>query len=166
MVAIILKALLWLAPHLGPQTATEYAKIIAFEARWYRVHPALVLAIGDGESKWRNGKVSTTNDYGLLQIHVNRRGSDRFYGREKELFDPRTNIREAFRILDMWRTFHNKWCKKAKLKHPYWAHYKWGRRVKSVAHTRKTKRLYDQLVRKFWPPVVATKGGVGVLAVR
>lgn len=163
MTAIILKALLWLAPHLGPQTATEYAEIIAFEARWYRVHPALVLAIGDGESKWRNGKVSATNDYGLLQIHVSVRGSARFHGREKELFDPRTNIREAFRILDMWRTFHNRWCKKG---HPYWAHYKWGRRIKNVVHTRKTKKLFNRLVRKFWPAAVATKGGIRVLAAR
>lgn len=148
MTAIIVKALLWLAPHLEPQTATEYAKIIAFEAEWYRVHPALVLAIGHGESRWRNGKVSQTNDYGLLQIHVSVRGSNRFYGREKLLFDPRINIREAFRILDMWRTYHKRWCRRA---HPFWAHYKWGRRVKNLEHTVETGKLYHRLLQKFWP---------------
>lgn len=149
---IIVTALLWLVPHVGPETAKQYADIIAFEARWYRVHPALVLAIGHGETRWRNYKRSRTNDYGLLQIHVSARGSNRFYGRERELFDPRVNIRESFRILDMWRVYHNKWCKGD---HPYWAHYKWGRRVKSVKHTVKTRKLFKLLVRKFWPRKVA-----------
>lgn len=143
----ILVALLWLAPQLKPATAKHYAEIIDFEAKWYRVHPALVLAIGYGETRWNNFFVSKTNDWGLMQIHVNSRGSNRFYGREYLLFNPRVNIREAFRILDMWRVYHNKWCKGD---HPYWAHYKWGRRVKSVKHTFKTRRLYKKLLRKFW----------------
>lgn len=153
-VKIILAALLWLAPHLGQKEAAQYADIIAFEARWYRVHPALVLAIGFHETKWRNYKVSKTNDWGLLQIHVSRVGSNRFYGRERELFDPRVNIREGFRILDMWRNYHDRWCKKD---HPYWAHYKWGRRVKSIKHIHKTRRLYRLLVRTFWPKKVAQR---------
>jgi len=157
---IIATALLWLAPHLGQQKANHYAGIIEFESRWYKVHPALVLAIGHFESRWRNHKISPTNDYGLLQIHVNRRGSHRFYGREKELFDPRVNIREAFRILDMWRTYHNRWCKAA---HPYWAHYKWGRRVLGTKHTHKTRRLYRLLVQKFWPKGHPQKGGLACL---
>jgi hypothetical protein len=157
---IIALALLWLAPHLGPTTAKKYADIIAFEARWYGVHPALVLAIGQGESKWRNHRRSVTNDYGLLQIHVSKT-CPRFQGREKELYDPRVNIRESFRILDMWRTYHNRWCgkKKGRIPHPYWAHYKWGKHVKSIKHTHKTQRLFDQLVHKFWPRKVAAGGG-------
>lgn len=160
---IIATALLWLAPHLGAKKANTYADIIAFESQWYRVHPFLVLAIGKFETNWRNGHRSRTNDYGLLQIHVSKRGSPRFYGRETELFKPRVNIREAFRILDMWRTYHRKWCKKP---HPYWAHYKWGRRIKSVKHTHKTQKLFDQLVRKFWPRKVAQKGVIDVRGTR
>jgi soluble lytic murein transglycosylase-like protein len=144
----ILAAILWMAPHVGEQQGKSYADIIAFEARRYRVHPALVIAIGYGESRWRNGEVSKTNDYGLLQIHVNSRGSNRFYGREKELLEPRVNIREGFRILDMWRNHHNRWC--GDKPHPWWAHYKYGRIVKSIKHTHKTQRLFDKLVKRFW----------------
>lgn len=150
MVKAILAAILWLVPHVGESTAKRYAEIIAFEARWYNVHPALMLAIGYGETRWTNHRVSKTNDWGLVQIHVNTRNSNRFFGREWELFLPRVNIREGFRILDMWRTHHDKWCKHAKLKHPFWAHYKWGRMVKGIKHTHKTQRLFDLLVKRFW----------------
>lgn len=143
----IVAAILWLVPHLGHVKAAEYAKLIVFESRWYRVDPFDVLSIIQVESRWNTKKKSVTNDYGLMQVHVARRGSSRFLGRTRELLDPATNIREGTRILDMWLRYHEKYCKPGS--HDPIAHYKWGKVVKNDEHARRVRKLKVFLVKKF-----------------
>lgn len=149
--AYILAAILWLAPHQSHTAVKRYADLIAFEAKWYKVDPLLVVALIHIESNWHPRKKSVTNDYGLLQVHVARRGSATFLGREKDLYEPRTNIREGVRILAMWKNYHEKHCPG---EHPYWAHFKWGKRVKHIDHAIKVRELYTALVHRFRKPSV------------
>lgn len=144
----VIAAVMWLAPAQSHKATRTYADLISFEAMWYNVDPLLIVSIIQVESGFKSDKKSKTNDYGLMQVHVARRGSGNFYGREKLLFDPRVNIREGTRILAMWRSYHNCWCKGD---HPYWAHYKWGKKVKDTRHAFKVKAIYTTLVRKFRP---------------
>jgi hypothetical protein len=153
MMYLVISALMILAPHQGHFKIREYSDLIAFESKWYGIHPLLVTSIIEIESKWKSRKHSTTNDFGLMQVHVARRGSARFLGREKELYDPRINIREGTRILAMWRDYHNRWCKDSS--HPFWAHYKWGRKVGEISHALKVKRLFETLKSRLQPKLVA-----------
>lgn len=154
----LIAAIMWLTPTQSHVKIQKYADLIAFESRWYNMDPLRVLAIIQIESGWRARKKSVTNDYGLMQVHVARRGSSNFYGREKELYDPRTNIREGVRILAMWKQYHKKYCKGA---HPFVAHYKWGKYVKNTEHAERVEALRAQLERKFRkpPPALLTMKG-------
>lgn len=145
---LIVSAIVWLAPAQPHETVKTYADLIRFEARWYDVDPMLVVAIIQVESGWNARKRSKTNDYGLMQVHVARRGSSNFWRREKELYDPRTNIREGTRLLAMWKRYHETWCKGD---HPHWAHYKWGKKVGEISHALKVLKLRNFLARKFRP---------------
>jgi soluble lytic murein transglycosylase-like protein len=148
MIHYIASAIVWLSSFHSPEIVKKYADLIAFEAKWYKVHPFLVVSIIHIESKWKKNKKSITNDYGLMQVHVARNGSERFLGREKELFDPRTNIREGVRILAMWRKYHKTYCKDSS--HPFWAHYKWGKKVKEdISHALKVEAIFHILLNRF-----------------
>jgi len=144
----LVAAVMWLAPAQSHKVTKTYADLIAFEAMWYDIDPLLIVSIIQIESGFKPNKKSPTNDYGLMQVHVARRGSGNFYGRERLLFDPRVNIREGTRILAMWRNYHNRWCKGD---HPWWAHYKWGKKVRGIKHALKVKALHKILVRRFRP---------------
>jgi hypothetical protein len=140
---LVVASLAWLSPATPAKVVQTYADLIAFEAHWYNIDPLIVVSIIHIESGWKPRKKSVTNDYGLMQVHVARRGSSNFYGREKELYDPRTNIREGTRLLAMWKYYHNHWCKGD---HPYWAHYKYGKRITGpITHALKVKALRDAL---------------------
>lgn len=145
----IVAAIMWLAPTLGHVTAAQYAKFVVFEAKWYRIDVFDVLAYTTIESRWKKKLKSPTNDYGLMQVHVAKRGSSRFYGRATELYDPQTNIREGIRIMDMWKRYHERVCPKGS--HSYLAHMKWGKKVKSLDHSEKVLTLRATLVRRFAP---------------
>lgn len=149
MLYMLAAAIMWLAPAQPHANVKKYVDLITFESKWYRVDPLLIVSIIQVESGWRTRKRSVTNDYGLMQVHVARRGSSNFYGRENELFDPRTNIREGTRLLAMWKAYHTRWCKGD---HPYWSHYKWGKKVKHIDHALKVKALRGQLARQFKSP--------------
>jgi hypothetical protein len=142
----IILAITFLMPGLSQPIAKKYADLIVFEARWYKIKPKLVVSLIDVESKWSRLKKSVTNDYGLMQVHVSKRGSETFYGRESELYDPRTNIREGVRILAMWKHYHETKCKGD---HPFWAHYKWGKKVGEISHAVKVQKLLDLLESMF-----------------
>lgn len=144
----LVSAIMWLAPWLPPERVKLYADLIHFEARWYKVDPLLVVSVIQIESGWRPDKRSVTSDYGLMQVHVAVRGSSNFLRRERELLDPRVNVREGTRILAMWREYHTRWCHGP---HAFWAHYKWGKKVKHDEHAQKVKTLLDLLRRKFRP---------------
>ena len=148
--AVIAAAILSLAPHVGRKTSSSHARHIHRAAVRYDVHPLLMVAIAHIETsrKWNPRLVSRTTDYGLMQVHVAVRGSARFLGRELQLFDPAINFREGARILRMWKNYHDRTCTTP---HPYWAHYKWGFRVKNIDHALKVLRLYRQLKDRFQP---------------
>lgn len=158
MLYIIMSAIMWLSPMQGHVRGAKYADLIEFESRWYGMNPFRVMSLIQLESGWKPRKKSVTNDYGLMQVHVARRGSSNFYGREKELYDPRTNIREGVRILAMWYQYHKKYCKES---HPFVAHYKWGKYVKNTEHADRVEALRTQLERKFHktPPALLTMKG-------
>jgi len=134
-----------LAPWLKPETVKKYADLVAFESRWYSLDSVTVMAYITIESGWGADKVSKTNDYGLGQVHVGKH-SPRFLGKEKELLDPRTNIRETCRILAMWKRFHGRWCKAG---HPWIAHVKWGRRIPTkkgaLSHAGRVQVVHDKI---------------------
>lgn len=149
-VSVIRDAIKSVAPrYLSKTTAGRYAKIIDRVARRRNIHPFLFVAFIHVETarRWDPRTHSKTNDYGLMQVHVAERGSARFLGREEELFNPATNIREWGRLADMWRSYHNRTCDQES--HPWWAHLKWGFRVKDSEHADKVKSLYVRLLRKF-----------------
>lgn len=154
MMHLVISAIMMLAPQLGHSKIKEYSDLIVFEAGWYGVHPLLVVSFAHNESRWNPRKKSVTNDYGLMQVHVARRGSARFLGREKELYKPRINIREGVRILAMWKGYHERWCKGD---HPYWAHQKWGKKVKDDRRDSKVTRMFEHLKDRFEPKVVAER---------
>ena len=131
-------------------------RIIKTEAARKDVDPLLVVSFIHVETarSWNKRTKSKTNDYGLTQVHVAARGSARFLGREEELFVPRTNIREWVRLADMWRAY----CKReGHTDHQWWAHLKWGYKVKNPHHTMKVTKLYEFLIKKFRPEVFANR---------
>jgi hypothetical protein len=134
-----------LAPRLPRATARRYARIIDQEAARRDIPGLLVVAFIHVETgrKWNPRLVSPTDDYGLTQVHVAARGSETFLGREEQLFDPRTNIREWCRLAAMWRDYHARTCIPGK--HRWWAHLAWGYRVKDTTHAEKVLRLYRWL---------------------
>jgi len=170
---VVRDAILRLAPRyqVGPRLAKQYARIVQQEARRRKVDPLLVVSFIQVETarKWNPRLKSPTNDFGLTQVHVAVNGSARFLGREEELYDPRTNVREWVRLAAMWRAYHQRecevhaeicysgpegpWgCNKMRIagsRHPWWAHLKWGYRVKNTEHAQKVTGVYRWLLQQF-----------------
>lgn len=142
---LLITTILYLTNEPTSEAIQHYADLIHYEANWYQIDPLLVIAIIHVESGWNSTKRSITNDYGLMQVHVARRGSSNFHGREKELLIPRNNIREGVRILAMWKRYHEKWCTTTKTPHTFWNHYKWGYRVKDTKWADKVTALHQRL---------------------
>ena len=144
-----------LAPQVNEATARRYARIIRREASKKAIDPFLVVAFIEVESSWNPRAKSPTNDYGLGQLHVAVNGSARFLGREEELFDPQTNIREWCRLADMWRSYHNRM--KAKYApspepHPWFSHLAWGYKVKNTEHADRVGVIYKRLKTRHLTP--------------
>jgi hypothetical protein len=135
-----------LAPRRVP--AKRYARIIHREARRRDIDPFLIVAFIHIESTWNPRAKSPTTDYGLTQVHVAVNGSATFLGREEALYDPATNIREWGRLAVMWRNYHERTCKDD---HPWWAHLKFGYRVKNTEHADRVNVLYKSLRLRFAP---------------
>jgi hypothetical protein len=136
-----------LAPRRVP--AKRYARIIHREARRRNIDPFLIVAFIHIESTWNSQAKSSTDDFGLTQVHVAVNGSATFLGREEALYDPATNIREWGRLAVMWRNYHERTCKDDD--HPFYSHLKWGRRVKDTEHADRVSVLYKNLRRRFTP---------------
>jgi len=146
----IKQAIIQLAPRHVQPLARQYACIIRQEASRRNVDSFLVVAFIHVETAkhWNPRLRSKTNDFGLTQVHVAPRGSADFLGREGELYDPRTNIREWARLAAMWRAYHVRTCKVGG--HLWWAHLKYGYRVKpDLSHSLKVLRLLRRLHERF-----------------
>jgi len=135
-----------LAPGLPRVVARKYAKIIDRETSKKLIDPLLLVAFIHSESNWRKRLRSFTNDYGLAQVHVAERGSATFLGRETELYDPSTNIKEWCRLASMWRNYHYRTCNKD---HNWWSHLKWGYLIKESKTSGNIERIYDLLKKKY-----------------
>jgi len=158
--ALLALAIVSIAPHVPQRTARSYARIIEQESAFRDIAATWLAAHVWVESRYKPDHISRTNDHGLGQVHVAVNGSARFLGREWLLQVPRVNLRETVRIADMWRSYHNRECGEPwaeepwanprpsrgwpawlypggmfePSRHSYWAHMKWGRRVKGTAH--------------------------------
>jgi soluble lytic murein transglycosylase-like protein len=166
----IAAAILSLAPGVPHARVTEIAEAIAREARWYDVDPLLVVSIASVESGFNARKHSKTNDHGIMQVHVAPRGSARFLGREAELYDVRTNVREGVRLLKMWQRYHERECevwanvgwddralgapkaemghthmRVAESSHDYLSHYKWGKTPRGESWAEKVRGVHRWL---------------------
>jgi hypothetical protein len=137
-----------LAPHLSRVVAKKYSKIINRETSKKLIDPLLLIAFIHSESNWRKRLRSFTNDYGLTQVHVAERGSATFLGRETELYDPNTNIKEWCRLAAMWRNYHARTCK---ISHHWWSHLKWGYLIKKSKTSGNIERIYELLQKKYQP---------------
>lgn len=142
-------AILWLAPHLTVETAGFYAGVIGRAGMKHRVDPLLIASIIHIETAgtWDHHARSKTRDYGLMQVHVSATTNPHLLGREDELFAPKTAIAYGVASLSMWRAYHRRACGRAG--HPFWAHYKWGYRVKHIEHATRVLLLLRRLQEKF-----------------
>lgn len=170
---VVRDAIRHLAPHVGPRLVRHYTRIITREAKRRSIESLLVVAFIQTETRWDEAFRSATNDWGLCQIHVAARGSQTFLGRERELLDPQTNVREWCRLAVMWRAYHQRECQGQlemapgrfgwlvlRPQHPWWAHLKWGYRVKNTEHAEKVRKLYHGLRDRFRRHTLVTFEGV------
>jgi hypothetical protein len=157
-VSAVLAAILFLAPQLGLMRADHLARIIAFEADMGQVDPLFVAAFIHVETSksWRADIRSPTNDYGLCQVHVSAVSKPEFIGREELLFDPVVNVHAGVQVMRFWRDHHRRNCIwHGKRDHPWWAHLKWGYRVKTTDHARKVRNVYRVLRQRFGGVILA-----------
>lgn len=149
----VLAAILYLAPHVGDERAATYATVITDAGACYEVHPMLIVAKVQLETRgsWRENAVSKTSDYGLAQLHVSATTHAEYRGLEHLLFDPARNIWMAARLLRYWRDYHDRRCLTlGRESHPWWAHYQWGNKVRGLASSKRVGRLYRHLLQKFY----------------
>ena len=148
MEKLILTAICFIAPHhVGVLPATMYANLIAASAKRYQVDPFLMVAVVHVESSWNAHAHSSTGDWGLAQIHVSPTTNPELIGHEEDLFNPRVNLRYAGRMMALWKRYHQRSCDDTA--HPYWAHLKFGYRVRDLEWSEKVAGLYNRLLGLF-----------------
>ena len=112
----------------------------------YKFDPLLVAAVAFKESRCGPKKVSRTNDYGLMQLHVSKRCHRRYIGREHLLLDPKRNIRLGAKMMRMWKSFHHRKCRG---RHHWLNHYNQGVKVSRKKWHRgyadRVMKIYKQL---------------------
>jgi soluble lytic murein transglycosylase-like protein len=146
MSPVILAAILWLAPQVGQPQAQAYSVIIEREAQHWDLDPLLVVAVIQQESGWNPRARSKTQDWGLLQVHVSRTTYSRYLDQPERLFNPELNIRLGVRLMALWRDYHIGRCFGP---HPFWAHFKYGRRIPRKRKGKKVDIIYRSLLAKF-----------------
>jgi len=143
MAAVVLSAILFVAPYLPHRQAKVYARLIIAQATKRNLDPLKVVAVTHHESRFRNRRRSRTNDLGLMQVHVSKTTNPRYQGRELELYAPALNFRLGTRLLQLWKGYHGRHCKG--LKHKWWGHYKWGGRVRTRSYGRAVNAILEQI---------------------
>jgi hypothetical protein len=147
--SIILKAILYLAPHLATGDAALYARLIDHEANHWGVHPLLVVAAIEKESNWRPRVEGPTSDFGLLQVRVSKTNYPELLGHEYLLYDPALNIHLGVKLMSFWRNWHYSRCQVHH--HPWWSHLKWGFKVKDGGRSGRERigKVYEKLLKRF-----------------
>ena len=148
MIELLTAAVLLLHPTLGEDRVREYAVLIVRESHKQKISPVITAARTQVESRFRPHKISRTNDYGLMQLHVSRTTRPKWIGREKELLDPETNIKEGVKALRYWKNYHSRYCKKRRAHH-WWLHYKYGNRVPGMERTKRARKAMKKAMRYF-----------------
>lgn len=116
------------APNLPPEKTFQYAETIAKESLKFNIDPQVVVAVIWHESNFRNLPVNETEDRGLMQVHWYP-GSPWLKGlKPDDLMRPRVNIRAGVHELAYWKKYHEENCSNS---HQWFAHYKWGYKVKN-----------------------------------
>lgn len=149
MTTLIVTAILWLAPQVSPADARSWGEQIHREADRWDVDPLLVLAVIQRESGWNPRAKSPTNDYGLMQVHVSKTTYSGYLHRPERLFNPKLNIRLGIRLMGIWRNYHAGHCGGDKATHPFWAHFKYGRRIPRKRKGKKVDAIYRELLDRF-----------------
>ena len=146
MLAGVVAAIMVLAPAKVVDAAVLYADSILLQASDQNIDPLIIVATIHVETggQWDSTLISKTNDYGLMMVHVSRTTNATYLGREKELFNPDTNIMVGVQMLSFWKRYHKKHCKSG---HKWWAHYQAGCAVKSDKYSRKIARVYARVKR-------------------
>jgi len=146
MTTLIITAILWLAPQVEPADAKLYATHIQREATRWDLDPLLVLAVIKRESGFNPRARSKTSDYGLMQVHVSKTTYSGYLHHPERLYNPKLNIRLGIRLMAIWRDYHAGRCEG---QHPFWAHFKYGKRIPRKRKGKKVDAIYRELVAKF-----------------
>ena len=145
--ALIVYSITSAAPKVPTVRAHDIADMIVRESTREQVDPVLVVAVMWHESGFRNLPVNATKDRGLMQVHWSP-GAPWLAGLSpRDLMDPATNVRAGVRELAWWRGQHEKRCDDSK--HFWWAHYKWGYRVKDRRYGRAIHSKVERSYRLF-----------------
>ena len=128
MLALVLKAFLF--------RAQLYAAPIDLYSHKYKQDPLLVSSVIHEESRFARVVRSSTNDYGLMGLHVGPKTHAKYVGREHLLYNAKLNIKLGTKMMAFWRRHHYRRCcapgVQGCLSYHHWLqHYNSGYRVYS-----------------------------------
>lgn len=150
---IILKAILYLAPHLAIADASLYARLVDHEAARHGLPPLLIVAVVQMESGWNRTAKGKASEHGLTQVRVSKTNYPELLGHEYFLRDPAINLYLGIKLLAYWRGYHYRRCFPHH-QHPWWAHHQWGKRVGDGGKRarRRVGKAYQKLLDRFGQP--------------
>ena len=132
-----------LAPRVSAKKRMTYSAHIAINSYVEDLDPLRVVAIMDRESSFRARVISSTNDYGLMQVHWQRGPWMNGLSR-RDLLNPAINIRAGIGELVHIRNRCDN--RRGHGGHHWIGHYKWGNVVKTRSYERKILRTYRRLL--------------------
>jgi soluble lytic murein transglycosylase-like protein len=150
MLSTIIKAILYLAPHLTSAEAGLYARLVEHETSRVGIPSLLVVAIVQGESGWNRIAKGKASEYGLTQVRVSRTNYPELLGHEYLLMDPALNLHLGIKLMAYWRRYHYKRCFPHH-QHPWWAHIQWGKKIGDGGKRARKRvgRIYRQLIERY-----------------
>jgi hypothetical protein len=131
---------------LSPATAAQLADTIDRHAARHHIDPLLIVALVHRESRFSR-KARSGKNFGLMQVRVSKTNYPWLLRQEYLLYNPRVNIRLGVKLLAFWRWYCLTRCRHGKTPHQYWAHFQWGRKVKSNASAARVAETYGRLKR-------------------
>lgn len=135
--------------NLTDDVRLEYSVYIAEASVKYKIDPLIIAAVIYGESRFQNLRKNKTRDYGIMQVHWQRRAWTIPWLKKlkrADLYDIATNINAGTWELTTWRTLCRKRGHKAH-QHKWWGHYQQGNVIKSRRYGRAINYFYHRLKR-------------------